>query len=148
MHASTVGAVQPETQPETSGPAIDSFDAGHLQREIRLLAERYPPKWVDEDTVRSWQSKREAVVWCWANQRLYVGVKEKPRQAMFANLAGLHPPHASRCLKADSAAPMELPDRCVNALAAFTGWLGVRQYQLLDSNLTALEQVLEQRRTV
>lgn len=143
MSGSTFDFGQPETQPE-SVDGDGEFRVG--QREIPLLAEFPQPILVPDEVVRGWADYRDAVVWCWANQRHYIGLKEKARQTVFANHAGLHAPHASRCLKADSKAPMNLPDRCINALESFTGWRGIRQYQLRDADLTAMEFVIAARR--
>lgn len=85
---------------------------------------------------------RDAVAWCWRNQRHYVGIHEQARQTMFANRAGMHAPHASRCLKEDSKAPMELPDRCINAFEAFTGWRGIRQWQEQNAHLHWAERMM------
>jgi hypothetical protein len=147
MHASTVRWLQPESQPVRDAAAIEFSEAAPVQREIPLLAALAEARFVDDETVSRWSCYREAVVWCWQNQRLYVGMHEQARQTLFANRAGLHAPHASRCLKADSKAPMLLPDHCVNMLEAFTGWRGVRQFQLRTAGLTAMEQVIAQRRS-
>lgn len=147
MHASTLARVQPESQPVKDAAGIGCSNAAAVQREIPLLAALPAARWVDPATVFTWRTFREAVAWCWANQLHYVGMRERARQTLFANAAGLHAPHASRCLKADSRAPMNLPDHCINAFEAFTGWRGVRQWQLRDADLTAMEQVIEQRRS-
>lgn len=146
MHAQIFGLVQPESQPVNGAAVIDSSMAGAVQREIPALQAMPAARWVDEATVRGWETLRDAVVWCWLNQRHYTGVREQARQTLFANFAGMHPPHASRCLRQNSKAPMQLPDRCVSAFETFTGWRGVRQFQLRDAGLTAMEQVIEQRR--
>lgn len=142
----TLHPTQPESQPESGAAFIDSVQAMHVQREIPIFSALPAPALVPEDVVRAWGSYRDAVVWCWDHQRHFVGVHERARQALFANHAGLHAPHASRCLKTDSKAPMLLPDRCINALETFTGWRGVRQYQLRDADLTAMEFVIAARR--
>ncbi|HYC00376.1 MAG TPA: hypothetical protein VEA35_13500 [Ramlibacter sp.] len=111
-----------------------------------LLKDLGPAQWVPESEVAKWRSYREAVVWCWLNQRHYVGMNETARRTLFANHAGMHAPHASRCFKPDSKSPMDLPQRCIRSFETFTGWRGVRQWQLKDAELTAMEQVIEQRR--
>lgn len=143
---SIVRSRQPETQQVTGARFIECADDAQVQREIPILAGMPAPMWVDEAVVAQWTCHRDAVAWCWENQRFYRGVRENARQAMFANAAGLHAPHASRCLRANSAAPMELPDRCTNAFESFTGWRGLRQWQLRDAGLTAMEHVIAQRR--
>jgi hypothetical protein len=143
MHASTLAGVQPVRQP---GSAIEVFDSAPVQREMPLLKDLGAPLWVPESVVKGWSDYREAVVWCWINQRHYIGMNETARRTLFANHAGMHAPHASRCFKADSKAPMDLPQRCIGAFETFTGWRGVRQWQLKDAGLTAMEQVIEQRR--
>ena len=146
MHASTLARVQPESQPVKDAAGIGCSNAVPVQREIPAFAVYPAPRWVDPEVVKAWQSYRDAVLWCWENQLHHVGNYEQARQTAFANRAGLHAPHASRCLRRDSKAPMLLPDRCVNAFESFTGWRGVRQWQLRDADLTAMEQVIEQRR--
>lgn len=145
MHASTLWRSQPETQPANSAAPIDSSQSQPVQREIPVLDAVPEPQWVDEAIVSAWRTYREAVSWCWENQRHFVGMRKGARQTLFANHAGLHAPHASRCLDADSRAPMELPTRCLSAFESFTGWRGVRQYLLRDAGLTAMEQVIAQR---
>lgn len=142
----TVRRLQPESQPVIAAALIDSVQGPPAQREIPLLAALPAPQLVPDEIVQSWASFRDAVVWCWDHQRHYVGMRDTARQTLFANRAGLHAPHASRCLKADSKAPMALPDRCINALEEFTGWRGVRQYQLRDADLTAMEFVIAARK--
>lgn len=142
----TVRPLQPESQPEIGAALIEFENAGPVQREIPILAALPAPELVPDEVVKGWASYRDAVVWCWDHQRHFVGVHERARQALFANHAGLHAPHASRCLKTDSKAPMLLPDRCINALETFTGWRGVWQYQLRDADLTAMEFVIAARR--
>lgn len=142
----TVVPLQPESQPVIGAAFIDSVQLPPAQREIPLLTAVPDPQLVPDSIVQSWSCYREAVSWCWDNQRHFIGMRDKARQTLFANRAGLHAPHASRCLKTDSAAPMELPDRCINALEEFTGWRGVRQYQLRDADLTAMEFVIAARK--
>lgn len=137
---------QPETQPVIRGAAIEVSEDAWRQREIALLAPLAQSRWVPAEVLAKWTSYRDAVAWCWANQRHFVGIRDKARQAMFASAAGMHAPHASRCLKADSKAPMELPDRCINTFESFTGWRGIRQWQMSQAGLTVLEQVIAERR--
>lgn len=143
--ASSFDFGQPETQRVKADAAIECLDAEWRQREIAMLAPLATSKWVPTAVLAGWQSYRDAVCWCWLNQRHFVGIREKARQAMFASAAGLHAPHASRCLKLDSRAPMDLPDRCINTFESFTGWRGVRQWQLAQAGLTAMEQVIAER---
>lgn len=142
----TVRRLQPESQPVIEAALIDSVQEPPVQREIPLLAAVPEPQLVPDAIVQSWGSYRDAVTWCWKNQRHFVGMRDQARQTLFANQAGLHAPHASRCLKADSKAPMALPDRCINDFERFCGWRGVRQYQLRDADLTAMEFVIAARR--
>lgn len=144
--SATVQRLQPESQLVKRACSIDFEQDAPVQREIPLLGEFKQPILVPEEIVNSWSTYREAVIWCWANQRNLVGVRDKARQTVFANYAGMHAPHASRCLKPDSKAPMLLQDRFINALEMFTGWRGVRQYQLRDADLTAMEFVIASRR--
>lgn len=142
----TVCRLQPASQPVIDAAFIDSVQGRAGQREIPIFDALPSPQLVPDEAVQAWASYRDAVVWCWEHQRHFVGVHERARQTLFANHAGLHAPHASRCLKADSKAPMLLPDRCINALESFTGWRGIRQYQLRDADLTAMEFVIAARR--
>lgn len=136
---------QPEMQPVIGSGVIDSVEAPSAQREIRLLSSLTTAKWVPAEVVGAWETYRDAVSWCWDHQRHFVGIKEQARQTLFANAADMHAPHASRCLKADSKAPMELPDRCINAFESFTGWRGIRQWQAKSAQLTLMEQVIAER---
>lgn len=115
------------------------------QRELGLLAQLVEANYVDQQIVQSWESYRDAVVWCWANQRLHIGTPEARRQLLFADAAGVHPPHMSRCVKPDSKAPMNLDPNVIPAFEAFTGWRGVSQWQAWQGRLTLMEQVIQER---
>lgn len=143
MHAPTVDAVQLVRQ---LGPAIESFDSVPIQREMPLLKDLGAAHWAPDAEVAKWSTYRDAVVWCWLNQRHYVGMNETARRTLFANHASMHAPHASRCFKPDAKAPMDLPQRCIKAFETFTGWRGVRQFQMREGGITAMEQFIEQRR--
>jgi len=116
------------------------------QREMALVAKLVEARYVDADIVRSWNSYREAVVWCWLNQRLHIGTKDARRQILFADAAGVHPPHMSRCVKPVSRAPMNLDPNVIPEFEAFTGWRGVSQWQAMNGDHTLMEQVIEERR--
>lgn len=113
-----------------------------------LLKDLGPAQWVPDAEVEKWKTYRDAVVWCWQNQRHYIGMNETARRTLFANHAGMHAPHASRCFKSDAKAPMDLPQRCINAFETFTGWRGVRQFQLRDAELTSMEHMIDKQRRV
>lgn len=115
------------------------------QREMALLAELVQARYVDADVVASWASYRDAVVWCWNNQRLRIGMKEPRRQLLFAEASGVHPPHMSRCVKPNSRAPMNLDPNVVPEFEAFTGWRGVSQWQARNGSQTLMEQVIQER---
>ena len=137
------------------------------QREMSLLAQSQAPSqrkvlrpiamegdlksqlsqaaYVPKDVVTSWATYRDAVVWCWWNQRHHVGQKDTRRQLLFAEAACVHPPHMSRCVKPVSKAPMNLDPNVVPLFEAFTGWRGVSQWLALDGQQTLMEQVIQER---
>lgn len=115
------------------------------QREMSLLAQLVHADYVATEIVRSWKSYREAVVWCWWNQRHHIGLKDTRRQLLFAEAAGVHPPHMSRCVKPNSKAPMNLDPNVVPEFEAFTGWRGVSQWLALDGRQTLMEQIIQER---
>lgn len=114
------------------------------QRELALLAELPRAKYVPVETVKTWAAYRDAVVWCWSNQRFHMG-QDKRRQLLFADAAGVHPPHMSRCVKPDSFAPMNLTPDVIPEFEAFTGWRGVSQWLAMQGQQTLMEQVIQER---
>lgn len=118
------------------------------QREIPLLAELVKAKYVEPEIVKAWATYRDAVVWCWSNQRFHAGKDErrdKRIQRLFADEAGVHPSHMSRFVKADSHAPMNLTPDVIPEFEAFTGWRGVSQWLAMQGQQTLMEQVIQER---
>lgn len=138
---SIFAAVQPVIHPESRGSGIECVDPDRVQREIRLLAPLSKAEFCEDAQVARWQSYREAVIWCWANQRLYRGIGDKGRALLFAQATGMHPPHVSRCVKDGSKAPMDLPPDHITAFEAFTGLRGVSQWLFRHAELTCLEEL-------
>ena len=102
-------------------------------------------RWVEGGVVGTWQSWRDAVIWCWDNRPHKS--REHGDQIMFRHFAqrmfGLrcHAPHISRWLNADSKAPMDLPIDLAPALEAFTGWRGLTQYMTRRLKVNAMEEL-------
>lgn len=101
-------------------------------------------KFVDEEIVRSWKNKREAVLWCWEH-RPKRGMNEPHDQSMCARQIGMYVSHISRCLNPRSKAPMELKSDYVDGFEQYTGWRGVSQFEMRDRGLTIMEEVIAQR---
>lgn len=114
------------------------------QRELPVLVDLAKAKYVEPETVKAWASYRDAVVWCWSNQRFHMG-KDKRRQLLFAESAGVHPPHMSRFVRPDSFAPMNLTPDVIPEFEAFTGWRGVSQWLAMQGQQTLMEQVIQER---
>jgi hypothetical protein len=104
------------------------------------------PRWVDRKTVESWNSWRDAVLWCWAN-RPDRCQGEQGDQAMFRHLCKrhfsreCHAPHVSRWVSERSNAPMDLPPDLKPAFEAFTGWRGLTQYAARLVGVSIFEEV-------
>lgn len=121
----------------------------HMQQtEIFIPYVLNKAKWVDESEVKEWASWRDAVVWCWENQRYHVLKKQNDGvQVLFRShckqFYGLEPhgPHVSRWLKADSKAPMDMPPEYVAAFESFTGWRGLTQFFNRKAKTTCLEEM-------
>lgn len=104
-------------------------------------------QWVDAAEVAHWGSWRDAVTWCWLNQRYHSIAQNKGAQVAFRNYCeqvyGMnpHPPHVSRWLDHDSRAPMDLPPDYVSAFESFTGWRGLTQRFNRKAKTTCLEEI-------
>lgn len=104
-------------------------------------------KWVDQSEVAKWETWRDAVSWCWANQRNHSVSQNKGAQTAFrmyceqAYQMNPHPPHVSRWLDVDSRAPMDLPPHYVAAFESFTGWRGLTQFFNRKAKTTCLEEM-------
>ena len=104
-------------------------------------------KWAPVDVVASWGNWRDAVVWCWLNQRYHSVAQNKGAQATFRHYCEQayamtpHPPHLSRWLDHDSKAPMDMPTDYVAAFESFTGWRGLTQFFNRKAKTTCLEEM-------
>lgn len=104
-------------------------------------------KWVDEQEISKWATWRDAVVWCWLNQRYHSIAQNKGAQVSFRNYAeqayllNPHPSHVSRWVDHDSKAPMDLPPLYTAALESFTGWRGLTQFFNRKAKTTCLEEM-------
>jgi hypothetical protein len=114
------------------------------QREMPFATMLTQPRFAPQNTVDSFDSYRDAVVWCWEN-RVNVGAGEKMDQAMCANLLNLHTPHMSRCVNRDSSAPMNLSPDYLPDFEAFCGWRAVSQFIASKAQMTFMEQVIAER---
>jgi hypothetical protein len=103
-------------------------------------------KWVDQEIVDSWQSYRDAVIWCWENRPKNKGMNEPHDQSMCAHQCGIYPSHFSRSVRRDSKAPMDLDYDCAGPFQAYTGWRGIDQYMAKRHNLTLFEEIKDKRR--
>lgn len=103
------------------------------------------PQRAPQEVIDSFKCYRDAVVWAWEN-RVNQGCGEKVDQAIFANWAGMHTPHMSRCVNRDSKAPMKLDPDLVPQFEQFTGWLAISQFACKGMGVTPMEWVLEDRR--
>lgn len=101
-------------------------------------------RFVDSSVVRSWKSKRDALVWCW-NNRPRRGMNEPMDQSMCAHFIGMHAPHMSRCLNSRTKAPMDMQSQYVKLFEQYTGWRGVSQFEMRDRGLTIMEEVIAAR---
>ena len=143
---SIFAAVQPVIHPQSHAAGIECSDPERVQREIRLLAPLSQADFCTDAQIAGWQSYREAVVWCWANQRFYLGIGQQGKALLFAQATGMHPPHVSRCVKDGSRAPMDLPPQHIPAFESFTGLRGVSQWLMRQAELTCLEELQAARR--
>jgi hypothetical protein len=101
-------------------------------------------RFVNEEVVRAWSSKREAVRWCWEH-RPKRGFNEPDDQSACARFVGMHVPHMSRCLNVKTKAPMDMQSQYVKLFELYTGWRGVSQFEMRDRGLTIMEEVIAQR---
>lgn len=118
--------------------------SNYTQREIPIFGLLSGADWVDANTVDSWKSYRDAVVWCWAN-RPRRGLNEPDDQAMFARNSGVHAPHMSRYVSPYTKAPMDLKPDLIPSFEAYVGWRGITQYLAKRGAITPMEQVLAER---
>jgi hypothetical protein len=116
------------------------------QLEMPWLQALNSAKWVDQLIVDSWQSYRDAVIWCWANRPKNKGLNEPKDQALCANYCGIHPPHFSRAVNPNSKAPMDLNPDCAGPFQGYTGWHGIDQYLAKRHAKTILEEIQDRRR--
>jgi hypothetical protein len=98
-------------------------------------------RFVGDDVVRTWTTKRDAVIWCWSN-RPKRGLNEPDDQSMCARFVGMHVPHMSRCVNKRTKAPMDMKSEYVRLFELYTGWRGVSQFEMRDRGLTIMEEVI------
>lgn len=117
-----------------------------MQREMPFFTDLRALQWVDSETVRSWTTWRDAVLWCWEHRTNGEG-KELGDQAMFRHFAAklfkqrIHAPHISRWVNPHTRAPMDLPQDLVPAFETFTGWRGLTQRFARTVGATVLEEL-------
>ena len=116
-----------------------------IQREMGFFMPVKTCTYVDKQIVDSWQKYRDAVVWCWENRK-HSTCNSKDDQATFVRLTGMHPPHMSRCVNADSPNPMKLSVDLIPEFQAYTGWKGLSQFIAKDNGETLMEEVIESRK--
>ena len=132
------------TQPVNA--SIFSIGGGMYQSEISIPRLVRNPSWVDAETVKSWPTWRDAVLWCWEN-RPDRGMNEIGDQATFRLLCvraykiNVHAPHVSRWVNPLTKAPMDLPPDLVSAFEEFTGWHGLTQFFNRKAKTTCLEEM-------
>lgn len=115
------------------------------QREMSFFSSLQPPKFAPKAVIDSFDTYRDAVIWCWEN-RVNTGAGEKADQAMYANMAGLQTPKMSRYVKRNSHAPMKLDPDYLQSFEAFCGWNAASQFLARRKQLNFMEQILEERR--
>lgn len=101
-------------------------------------------RFVDAQIVASWESPRDAMMWCWKN-RPRRGKNEPQDQSMCASWIGMPASHISRCLNPNTKAPMDLQTKYVKLFEQYTGWRGISQFEMRDRGLTIMEEVIAQR---
>lgn len=115
-----------------------------LQAEMPWIQMLPKLQFVNDDVVRSWTCKRQAVRWCW-DHRPKRGLNEPDDQSACARFVGMHVPHMSRCLNVKTKAPMDMQSQYVKLFELYTGWRGVSQFEMRDRGLTIMEEVIAQR---
>lgn len=121
-----------------------------MQREIFIPYDLPALQWVDNETVKSWKTWREAVIWCWEN-RPNATQDEIGDQTTFRLFAfkfyekKMHAPHISRWFNKKTKAPMDMPQDLAHSLEGFTGWRGVSQWLAMQGQQTLMEQVIQER---
>lgn len=116
-----------------------------LQREMPFLQELKQAEFIDESTVSSFLSYRDAVIHCWTNRRKGKGMVEKLDQALCASVIGAYPSHFSRCVNEKSLSPMDLSPNLLPAFEAYTGNRAVTQYLAKITATTCLEEIQARR---
>lgn len=112
-----------------------------MQREFTFLVELKKAIYLDESIVYTFDSYRDAVIYCWKNRSKGKGKNEPADQSMFSANFGYNGSHFSRCVNPLSKSPMELKADFVTTLEAYTGNRAVTQYLSRITHTTSLEQI-------
>lgn len=115
------------------------------QREMPFYSAVREVRYAPQEVINSFESYRDAVVWAWSNRPCH-GMTEAKDQLLCAITIGLHPPHMNRCVKPNSKAPMKLDPDLLPAFESYTGWNAPTQYILKIKKMTAMEQVIAERK--
>lgn len=116
-----------------------------IQREMPFFMETQQAKFAPVEIVATFESYRDAVIWCWEN-RPERGMNEQDSQSVYASHSGVHAPHMSRFVSKRTKAPMELRSDLILSFEAYTGWRAITQYLAMHSNVTLMEEVIEARK--
>lgn len=117
-----------------------------IQREMPFFIRLDAAKYAQASIVESFDTYRDAVLWCWEN-RPHRGKNEPQDQSLFASNYGVHAPHMSRFVSRFSKAPMDLHPDLIQAFEGYTGWRAITQYIARKSQVTLMEEVIEQRKS-
>lgn len=99
-----------------------------------------PPQFAPKYAIDSFESYRDAVIWCWENREKQ-GAGKKMDQALCADRIGMYAPHFSRCVDPDSKAPMNLPPDLIPLFEAYTGWRAISQFLAAKAQMTYVEEM-------
>lgn len=97
--------------------------------------------YVDDFTVKSFNSIREAVIWAWKNRIKGKGQTDKGAQAYFSRHFNYYASHFSRAVREDSKSPMDLKMDYLPTFEAFVGNRAVTQYLSRISKTTIHEEI-------
>lgn len=116
-----------------------------MQKDFGGLFSLKDALFIDDVTVDSFDSYRDAVLWSWNNRRDGYGMNDKTLQSWICSNFGYTPSHFSRAVNEFTKSPMDLKADFIATFESITGNRAVTQYLSKLTQTTSLEQIQARR---
>lgn len=110
------------------------------QMEMPFLVDLPKAVYVGQETIDSFCTYRDAVIWAWENRRKGKGLSSPKDQALFCHHTGYTPSHLSRAINANTKSPMDLKADYIAAFDAYVGNRAVTQFLNRITRSTSMEE--------